>query len=386
MSIFTAIASLGLLVFLVLAAVMIYISATTTQRGFMGFVFRFGELAKVLKPGLSFVIPFVDKVEFVSVTTQDEFPAEDVDIDRENSNPVEGKVAPFRIIHRGMHEAIFYRKKDPSEPDQDPQVVLSQYKTKRFDELPEAEQRALEQDSVNGPLTSEIIVALEWSKGQTLEETRNFVENLNPGEGRSRDEEFFQRVNDSLDRILQELLAKVTLGHAKDMIAMFSQALQERLEILIGERINPATGKRADRPWGVYIREAYIKNISAGETVNKARAHAASAVSEAQATITNSEADAQATKNAADAAAHATRAQADADAHKEKMQGEGEAARIKAMIPVMKDETARFIAMLDVAEKTLPYMNATLLPISPLTEAITSLGEMFAKKKPTIIP
>ncbi len=386
MSIFTIVAPLGLLIFLVFAALMIYISATTTQRGFIGFVFRFGELVRVLKPGLSFIIPFIDKVEFMSVTTQDEFPAEEDEIDRENSNPVEGKVAPIRILHRGMHEAIFYQKKDQSEPGQDPRSILSQYKAVRFQDLPQAEQRALEQDSLNGPLTSEIIVAVEWSVGESLEEAQLLAENLNPGEGRTREEEFFKRVNDRIPSVLQELLAKVTLGHAKDTIEMFNQALKERLEILIGEKVDPRTGITADRPWGVHIREAYIKTISAGRRVNEARANAASAVSEAQATITQSEADAQATKNAADAAAHATRAQADADAHKEKKQGEGEAARIQAMIPVMKDETARFIAMLDVAEKTLPHMKATLLPISPLTEAITSLGEMFAKKKPTIIP
>ncbi len=387
MNLFGAFVFLGLLVAIVLAGWLLYISATTTQRGYIGYVFRFGELVKVLQPGLKFIIPFVDKVEFISLTTQDEFPAEEDDIDRENSTPIEGMVAPIRIIHRGMHEAVFYQKKDPSEPDQDPRSILTQYKTVRFHELPEAEQRALEQDSVNGPLTSEVIVAVEWSVGESLEEALRTVTNLNPGEGRTREEEFFKRVNDRIPSVLQELLARVTLGHAKDMVEMFNRAIQERLEVLIGEREDPRTGKLADRPWGVHIREAYIKTISAGRRVNEARANAASAVSEAQATVTRSEADAQATKNNADAQAHATRANADAKAHEEKMQGKGEADRIREMMPVMQDENGRFVAMLDVAEKTLPHMKATLLPFSPLLEAITSMGEMFGgKKKPTIIP
>ncbi|KKT12592.1 MAG: Band 7 protein [Parcubacteria group bacterium GW2011_GWC1_43_30] len=161
----------------------------------------------------------------------------------------------------------------------------------------------------------------------------------------NREEEVRKRIEDMASRTLQELLGPVTLGHAQEMMPLFSLLIRERIEILVGEK------GEGDRPWGIHIRDAYIKSIHPGRRVNEARADAAASVSKKQEAI-----------RVAEGVATATRLQADADAFSEQRKGEGEAARIGAMAVVMTDDNARFIATLDVAEQVLPKANLVVMP------------------------
>ena len=110
-----------------------------------------------------------------------------------------------------------------------------------------------------------------------------------------------KRAEDMVARILQEYLAPTTLGHAIYMAPLFSRLIKERLEILVGERVEDPTNPGAQRPWGIQIGEAYLKPLHAGHTVNTARAKAGAAVSDKFTTIRNSEAVAQAARNQGEA-------------------------------------------------------------------------------------
>ena len=215
-----------------------------------------------------------------------------------------------------------------------------------FQELDEAKKTALEEDSLHSPLTGEIAVVVEWYlKDDEERSIKNFIQNVIPESERNREEEVRKRIEDMASRTLQELLGPVTLGHAQEIMPFFSLLIRERIEILVGEK------GEIDRPWGIHIRDAYIKSIHPGRRVNEARADAAASVSKKQEAI-----------RVAEGMATATRLQADADAFSEQRKGEGEAARIGAMAAVMTDDNARFIATLDVAEQVLPKANLVIMP------------------------
>ncbi len=373
----------------VLGLLYILLSLRTVEAGSIGAVFRFGKFVRAVRPGLQIVLLFVEKLEVYSTQThQDELPDEPEYVDRVNDNPEPGKVSPFRVLHRGAKEAVFYEKTNAWQQSLDPDNPLSGYREKRWAQFSPDEQRSMEEDSLHAPLTSEIAVAVEWYLDNTNTAVQQFVENVEPVNGRSREEEVTKRMVDMANRTLQELLGPVTLGHARDLMAVFSALIKLRLEELVGER------GRNNKPWGIHIRDAYVKNIYPGRRVNEARANAAASVSNKQTTIRNAEAEAEATRQRAeaeahqarvqaDATAHATRVNADAKAHEETKKGEGEAGRIKAMAEVMKDDNAKWLAQLDVAEQVLPHVNATYLPIQGIIDTILSFGK---KEERRIIP
>jgi len=335
--------------FLVVWAILIGIaSITLVKTGEVGVVFRFKKFVRVLQPGLGFVLPIIESVEHHSTQVhQHELPDEPERIDRISDVTPPGKKPPFRIIHRGKTNAIFWMRRDENNPSTDP----ADWEQKRFQELPDDIRTSMGEDSIDAPLTGEIAGIVEWYlEGTDRESIENFVQNVSPEEGRSREEEIRKRLEDMMARALQEFLGPVTLGHASERIPLFSRMLKERIEVLVGERPHPVTGERK-KPWGIHIKDAYIKSVYAGRTVNTARSEAAAADSRKRDAI-----------RVAEGVAAGTRLQADADAFAEQRKGEGEAARIGAMVAVMGTEEARFVATLDVAETVLPKANTIIMP------------------------
>lgn len=353
-----------------------------TQSGTINIVFRLGKFSRVLKPGFGLIIPLLERTEVHSSQDhQDELPAAPEDIDRVNDVPMPGKKLPFRIIHPGMLEATFYVEKQPGGPAVDPDDPKSRYEKKYFKDLDPDHRKAIEADSLNAPLTSEIAVIVEWFlDGDDEDSIRNFVNNVEPTGGRNRTEEVRKRMEDMAARALQEELGDVTLGHAREKMTFFSELLKIRLEILVGELADPDTG-RTERSWGIHIKDAYIKSIYPGRRINESRADAGAAVSKAQERIRVSEAEAQAAKNKAAADKFAAEQKADADAYAEKKKGEGERDRIKAMAEAMENPNARFLATLDVAEQVLPKAKMVVVPTGPMEVlgSIMALGQNMGK-------
>jgi len=334
---------------------LVLLAYTPVRTGSIAVVFRFGKFRRILRPGLNLIIPFFDKVEHYSTQVhQHELPDEPENIDRINDVPEPGKKHPFRILHKGKQGAIFYRKDG------------SGWITERFQELPIEERDSMEEDSLHAPLTSEIAVVVEWHlEGADRNSIESFIDNVSAEEGRDRETEVRKRIEDMVSRALQEFLGPVTLGHASERIPLFSEMLKERTEVLVGEKPDPITN-RQEKPWGIHIKDAYIKSVYPGRRINEARADAAAAVSRKQDAIRIAEGEAQAMREKADAAAHA-----------EKMKGQGEADRIRAMAEVMKDDGARFIAALDVAETVLPNTRPIILNgIGSVISDLLSLGQM----------
>ncbi|MBI2086724.1 MAG: hypothetical protein HYT69_00935 [Candidatus Zambryskibacteria bacterium] len=345
--------------FVVLLLILAY---TPVETGQIGAGFLFGRFWRVLYPGPNFVIWPFEKIEYHSTAThQHELPDEPENIDRINDIPVEGKRLPFRVLQSGKEQAFFYRKKELVYPTFLTASVLDQWERVPFFALSDALQVTMA-DSLHAPLTSEIAVVVEWYlEGKNYDSIENFIRNVTPEAGRDREEEVRKRVEDMTAQVLQGFLGPATLGHAREMSPLFSAILKEKLEILVGEREDPDTGKLSDKPWGIHIRDAYIKSISGGHRVNTAQANAAASLSRKQETINDAEAAARSTIVQADATAHATQVQADAAAHAEIRKGQGEAGRIAAMAKVMSDPHARFIATLDVAEQVLPHAKPIII-------------------------
>ena len=357
--------------FLVIWTILLGIaSVTLIKTGSIGAVFRFRKFVRTLQPGLNFVIPIIESVEYYSTQThQEELPAEADDIDRVNAVPAPGKKLPFRVLMSGSGEAIFYVKKSLGDPSIVANRPITAWNTVHIQDLDETRRKALEEDSLHAPLTGEIAVIVEWHLERDDESSiKDFVQNVTPESERDREEEVRKRIEDMASRAVQEFLGPVTLGHAREMMPLFSLLLTERLEILVGEKPDPNTGV-ADRPWGIHIRDAYIKSIHPGRRVNQARADAAASVSKKQEKIREAEGEAV-----------ATRVRADADAFAEQRKGEGEAARIGAMVAVMGTEEARFVATLDVAETVLPNANTIIMPSDlGVIGGILTLGREIAR-------
>ena len=357
--------------FLVIWTILLGIaSVTLIKTGSIGAVFRFRKFVRTLQPGLNFVIPIIESVEYYSTQThQEELPAEADDIDRVNAVPAPGKKLPFRVLMSGSGEAIFYVKKSLGDPSIVANRPITAWNTVHIQDLDETRRKALEEDSLHAPLTGEIAVIVEWHLERDDESSiKDFVQNVTPESERDREEEVRKRIEDMASRAVQEFLGPVTLGHAREMMPLFSLLLTERLEILVGEKPDPNTGV-ADRPWGIHIRDAYIKSIHPGRRVNEARADAAAAVSQKQGVIRDAEGKAE-----------ATRVQATADAFSEEQKGKGEATRIREMAAVMVDDNARFVATLDVAETVLPKANTIIMPSDlGVIGGILTLGREIAR-------
>lgn len=358
--------------FIVVWAVLVLIaSIVTVESGSIGLVFRFGKLRRVLDPGLNFIIPLIDKVEHHSAQIhQDELPTDSENIDRVSDVPPQGKKSPFRIKHRGKEEATFYVKKRGWYPSGYLEDPLDAYDLVLFHDLEDSKKEAMKNDPTHVPLTSEMAVVVEWYlKAADYQSIEDYVQNVSSEQGRNRTEEVRKRMSDMVSRVLQELLGPTTLGHATEMLPLSSEIIRWRLEILVGERADPKTGRKSDKPWGIYIRDAYLKAPYPGHTVNKAMADAAASVSKKQEAIRTAEGQAE-----------AIRVKAEADAFAEHKKGEGEAARITTMAMAMRDPNAQFIAGLDVAENVLPKANFIVVPADDKSALWAAIGAIAGKK------
>lgn len=358
---------------LVCVLLLLALSILFIESGSVGAVFRFGKFRRALKPGLNFIIPILERVERYSTQThQHELPDEPENIDRGDVLS-EGKKHPYRIMHPGKEAAIFYKKKDSTDPSIDPARPTTHWKQVQFADLDQVTKASLD-DSLHVPLTSEISVVVEWHlENSDRQSVENFIQNVSPEEGRTREEEVRKRIDDAVSTALQGYLGPVTLGHVRGTMSFFSMLIKERVEVLVGEKSHPDTGL-SEKPWGIHIRDAYIKSISAGNTVNTAQSNASAAVSEKQKTILGAEARAE-----------ATRVQSVAEMEAEINKGKGEAGRIKAMAEAMSSDDARFVAALDVAEKVMPGVGTTVILPAGETSAIGSvlaaIGGNMAKKQ-----
>lgn len=345
----------------IITLLLLTLSIVFIDSGSLGAVFRFGKFRRVLDPGLNFIIPILERVERYSTQThQHELPDEPENIDRTSDALPEGKKHPFRILHSGLKEASFYREKGPSDQTNIPDQSGSRMKLVKYGDLSEKEREAMKEDSLHAPLTSEVSAVVEWHLIDSEEGSiRNFIQNVSPEEGRTREEEVRKRIEDTVATALQEILGRITLGHAREMMPFLSNLLKERLEALVGERTSPSAN--TDRSWGVEIGTAYLKSIDPGRTVNKARSEAAASVSRKQDTIRDAEAASEA----------------------EILKGKGEAGRIEAMAKVMTDDNARFIAALDVAEQVLPKANTVIVPVGGMDAiaSVIALGQNLTKGK-----
>lgn len=321
------------------------------KAGTLGTVMRFGKLTdRVLEPGLRLVIPLVDRVDrFSTLTHQDEFPTEPELITRsdETATPP-GTKQPFRIIQTGAHTAVFYVQTNPDDPN-------SEWKKTTFGELVPKERRdAIENDPVHQPITTEVQFVVEWYLDRGC--IRDFV--LNAGS----EDEIRKRMEDTVARALQEYMGPTTAGHAQEVITYISNLIKVRLEVLVGEIPDPRTGEKTDKPMGIKIRDAYIKSINPGHTINTARSKAAAAVADKRAAIESAEAKAEETRLRAAAEKDEAILRAQGASESDRLRGQGEAARIRSVAEAMRSDDARFVASLEAAREVLNNANTVVVP------------------------
>jgi len=383
MMIVTMLVIVLLLVILSLGGAVLFLGIHTTKTGSIKSVFRFGKFDRILYPGLGLTVPLIEKTEEYSIGTHhDEFPEEPQFIDRVSEIPPEGMVKPIRIGQKGMEAARFYVNPDGRIPDQ-PDQLITNYKIIPFSDLPDDVKESMKLDSFSAPLTSEVSFVVEWRlNDDNVDTVLNFLENVIPAEGRTREEEVTKRMEDFGEGILQALLTPITLGHAREMKKPLELHLQEQIEILVGERADP-NPDLGQKPWGIHIVKASIKDISAGHTVNAARAAAAAAVSNRETSVRDAEAAAERTELTANSDKYSRKKNAEAEAYEEKKKGEGERDRIMAMCEAMKDPNARFLAQLDVAEQVLGKGKTIWAPSDVgVAATILSLGGELGREAP----
>ena len=370
MDIWTAL-GMALILIAMIGGGLLYLSAVVIVTGTVGARFWLGEYIEALEPGLHFLVPIpaIDRAEIYSTAVhQYELPDDPPFIDRENNNPEEGKTKPFRVNHQGRKEAVFYVKENflPGENPFDNTLPVDKLKKVHFSELPKATQEALLTDSLHAPLAGEYAAILEWSlkanQSNNWEGLRQFIENVNPEGDRDREEEVRKRASDLADRILSELLAPITFGHARYMMPVFNQLIKKQFEQLVGEEPRDQSGI-VDRPWGIHVTDGYFKSPYPGRRVNEAQADAAAAESRKEETIRNAEADAEATRIAAEANGNAIRTEAEARAHADKKYGEGKRDRINAEAEALKSEEGKLAASLDVAVAAFSNGNTAIVPM-----------------------
>ena len=290
--------------FLVAIILLVWILAAglwTVESGTIMAVKRLGRFNRIAEPGLNIIIPLVEKGEIFSTQThQKEFPQ----IDKS------GKKVPFRILQKGIKEAKFYKLNvgatDLSREDSYTLVDIDDFVGNDNDLL-----EAMNEDPLHSPLTSEVSVVVEWSLYNRALRVQRFIENIEPNDGRTREEEADKRIEDVIAKTLQEFLGVTTVGHARDRFPLLNSKIELQLERLVGEEQDDS--KLDPKAWGINVTKAYIKDIDPGHTVNKARSEAAASVSEKRKAI-----------NAAEALAAAKVKDGDAEAQKIKAIGQAE--------------------------------------------------------------
>lgn len=357
-------------------------------------LFFLGKFARPLKPGPYVIIPILNKTQTHSTKPhQQELPNEQNRIDRVSEVPPVGMNAPYRITHPDMKSARFWVKDGYDEGVRtdpfpfDNTRSLSEMKEVGFEQLPDSIQGNMKLDMLAAQMISEIAFPIEWSIH--VEFIQNFIENVSDEYGVDRTEEVRRRCDDLVRKLLDEHLSSMTLRHSIYMASVFSKIIKTELEILVGEKPDPATNERCEKPWGIDISKAYIKSFSPGVTVNKAMANASAAMGEIQVAESQSHskqitanADKYAAERAAEAAAYTKKQLADAERYAETFKGLGEANRIRIMAKAVDNDNARFIAALDVAEQVLPKTTMILTPGGGMDAiaAVTSLGRSLIQQ------
>jgi len=362
------------LLFLTVALVLVaYMAATTVETSTMGLVFRFGKLVRILDPGLKFIWPFIERVEIhLTPPRQHELPTDPEFIDRISAVPPLGKLAPFRINHPPEKKAYFYRKRAGAG------TGLDAYELIHFNDLTDEEKKTMEDDPLQTALQSEIAVAVEWYPPTDFASVENFINNVSPTAGRDRTEEVRRRISDMVAFALQDLLGRVTMRHATEMMLVVSEEIQRRIEVLVGEKTDPNTGEK-EKPWGIHISKLYIKQIYGGQTIATAMSNASAALANKQEVISIAEGEAQAVRTKAEADKFAAERAAEAAAYTEEQRGKGEAKALEAMATAMEKPNARFLATLDAAREVLPKTRIIMAPgQNSVLGGILALGETIA--------
>ncbi len=306
-------------------------SIKIVTNGTVGLVSLFGRFRRVARPGLRVVWFLVERIEVFSTQThQKEYPGDPEEIDRVNDMAQEGKKLPFRIPQKGMREALFYMPKK-NLPNFD-EADVGHYDFVPFNKLKEDHPElvsAMEEEAMHAPLTSEVAVVVEWELHDEHASFQHFLENIKPFGDRTREEEVEKRIEDMVSRMLLEVLGRITPSHAAERTRLLGRMIEDRLKVLVGE----------PKPWGIDIRDVYVKSVSPGHTVNKRRAEAASSVSDKLGKIRAAEAEAQGIELVAKAKAKATEIQGKADKKAKMAINTADADRIKKVIkPAAENE------------------------------------------------
>ncbi|HRH25554.1 MAG TPA: hypothetical protein PLD99_01205 [Parcubacteria group bacterium] len=319
----------ALLVLLILTAWFLAAGLWFVKSGTIVAVLRFGRFDRVARPGPNIIIPIFESGErFSTQTHQTEYPLPDSS----------GKKTPFRILQKGLREAKFYKLKDPNLDPSDPESYEFVYVDEFIKENGVQNTTllaAMENDPLHSPLTSEVAVVAEWNLYAEMIRVQRFIENIEPRDGRTREEEVDKRIEDVIAKTLQEFLGEITVGHARDRFPLLNGLIKLRLEELVGEHLT--NGVPDEKAWGINVTKGYIKNIDPGHTVNKQRSEAAGSVSEMQKTINAAEAEAVATVKAGNAEAKKIEAVGKATKEATIMAGDAEAHRIRVTGDATKD-------------------------------------------------
>ncbi len=288
----------------------------------------FGRFDRIAEPGLNFIIPLFEKGEVLSTQThQTEFPQPDSS----------GKKIPFRILQKGIKEAKFYKLNIGATELSE----MSSYTLVDIDDFVENDgdlKVAMSEDPLHSPLTSEVSVVVEWSLYNNTLRVGRFIENIEPTDGRTREEEADKRIEDVIAKTLQEFLGVTTVGHARDRFPLLNAMIKLQLEKLVGEE-EKDDSKLDPKAWGINVTKAYIKEIDPGHTVNKARSESAASVSEMQKAINAAEGQARAKIKDGEAEAKKILAIGEAEKSAKILKNDADADQItRVVIPSAQDD------------------------------------------------
>jgi regulator of protease activity HflC (stomatin/prohibitin superfamily) len=351
----------------------------------------FGKKWKIIGPGGWAWVPLgiADATVVSTHTNHVIVPGRKEQIERDDEKPLgAGQVRPVRVVHASKDNASYFWI------ETDPKDMKKGFVAKTPDELTDDEKKAMEDDSLQSSLTSEVIAFVDWNLQRDEEDAERtlkkqderlfmFRENVGSVEAANK------RIDGALRGALQDLLGPITLRNALNAKTHIQDLLKERIEILTGEEpetVEMPDGstkkKYTEKPWGINVAAVQIEDINPGKRVNQARADEAAAINQRKTALENAEAEAKAEVLRADAAKVARMKDAEADAYERKMEGEGERDRLKAVVEIMDNDSARFLAQLEVARDVLPKSNFTVVPNDiGVIGGIVSLAHSMTNKK-----
>ena len=170
-------------------------------------------------------------------------------------NLAQGKEAPIRTTQAETASAVYWYEDEKTH----------QWTSKKFADHDAKERAAIRADPLNLRLTTEPVVIVRWRlrRKDNAETLFQFIKNIGSVE------EANKQIEDTVVSTLRTLFAKVTAGNALSAMALFSQEIRKRVEILIGEKgKNGRAIKNAETSWSIDLLDVQIKEIDPGETVN----------------------------------------------------------------------------------------------------------------------